>query len=110
MFYPLIIIDVYKQGRKWHQGAELYGKTWSTGDIVGVMLDLHDKTISTSNLFSSIIWKNESFRNRENHSRLSLLSLFMRTNGKCNNSHAPSIEVVFCFLSEPNIPEGPESP
>ena len=32
-----------------------------------------------------------------------LLSLFMRNNQKCNNFHAPD-----CFLSEPNIPEGPE--
>ena len=33
----------------------------------------------------------------------------MRTNGKCNNSHYPSTSLeVFCFPSEPNIPEGPE--
>ena len=37
-------------------------------------------------------------------------SLFMRTNGKCINSHAPKdrLKAVFCFPSEPNIPEGPE--
>ena len=33
----------------------------------------------------------------------------MRTNGKCNNSHAPSTDLaILCFPSEPNIPEGPE--
>ena len=43
-----------------------------------------------------IIWKkNRSFRNRENlkYKKTTdsvLLSLFMRTNEKCNNSHAPS--------------------
>ena len=41
-----------------------------------------------------IIWKNGSVRNRENlqckkTADLVLLCLFMRTNGKCNNSHAP---------------------
>ena len=41
-----------------------------------------------------ITWKNRSFRNRENlqYKKTAgsvLLSLFMRTNGKCNNSHAP---------------------
>ena len=40
------------------------------------------------------IWKNGSFRNTENLRYMKtadsvLLSLFMRTNGKCNNSHAP---------------------
>ena len=47
-----------------------------------------------------------------------LLSLFMRTNRKCNNSHAPTpITSVFHIKSPvfymyfplgPNIPEGPE--
>ena len=40
-----------------------------------------------------IIWKNGCFRNREYTKQQSysvLLSLFMRTNGKCNNSHTPS--------------------
>ena len=41
-----------------------------------------------------IIWKNESLRNRENlqykkSADSVLLRLLMRTNGKCNNSHAP---------------------
>ena len=48
-----------------------------------------------------------SFRNRENLQNLKtadsgLLYVF---NGKCNTDHAQS---VFCFPSEPNIPEGPE--
>jgi len=34
------------QGRKWNMGDEYYGKQWQTGDVVGCMLDLHDKTIS----------------------------------------------------------------
>ena len=36
-----------------------------------------------------------------------ILSLFMRTNGKCKFSR-PLHRLVFCFLSEPNILEGPE--
>ena len=41
-----------------------------------------------------IIWKNGSFRNRENLQLKKtadsvLLNLFMRTNGKCNISYAP---------------------
>ncbi|XP_052768471.1 ryanodine receptor 2-like isoform X9 [Mya arenaria] len=35
-------------GRKWNMGAEFYGKTWNTGDVVGCMLDLHDKTLTFS--------------------------------------------------------------
>ncbi|KAL4238125.1 Ryanodine receptor 2 [Mactra antiquata] len=34
--------------RKWNLGAESYGKAWQTGDIVGCMLDLNDKTITFS--------------------------------------------------------------
>ena len=34
-------------------GAEFYGKTWKTGDVVGCMLDLLDRTISKiSNTFT----------------------------------------------------------
>ena len=35
----------------------------------------------------------------------------MRTNGKCNNSHAPLAlaQAIFCFPSEPNIPEEPQN-
>ncbi|KAK5965079.1 hypothetical protein GCK32_008746 [Trichostrongylus colubriformis] len=35
-------------GRKWHQGAESYGKDWKIGDVVGCFLDLNDRTISFS--------------------------------------------------------------
>ncbi|TKR86982.1 hypothetical protein L596_011471 [Steinernema carpocapsae] len=35
-------------GKKWHQGAETYGKEWKVGDIVGCFLDLNDRTISFS--------------------------------------------------------------
>uniref|UniRef100_A0A0N4ZPH7 Ryanodine receptor 44F n=1 Tax=Parastrongyloides trichosuri TaxID=131310 RepID=A0A0N4ZPH7_PARTI len=35
-------------GKKWHQGAESYGKEWKIGDIVGCFLDLNDRTISFS--------------------------------------------------------------
>lgn len=34
--------------KKWHQGAEQYGKEWKIGDIVGCFLDLNDRTISFS--------------------------------------------------------------
>ena len=63
--------------------------------------------------YKYIIWKIRSLRNRENlqYKKTTdsvLLYLFMRTNGKCNNSHTPStgFSGVFCFPSEPNIPEG----
>ena len=85
------------------------------------------------------IWRNGSFRNRENlqYKKTAdsvLFSLFMRTNVKCNDSHAPpphpphrlkrysafcQIQIflkdqnmknyhTFCFPSEPNIPERSE--
>jgi hypothetical protein len=34
------------KGRKWNVGAEQYGKIWQTGDIIGCMLDINDKTCS----------------------------------------------------------------
>lgn len=34
--------------KKWHLGAEHYGREWKIGDIVGVFLDLNDRTISFS--------------------------------------------------------------
>ncbi|XP_055337214.1 ryanodine receptor-like isoform X3 [Paramacrobiotus metropolitanus] len=33
-------------GRKWHQGPEPFGRPWQVGDVLGCLLDLHDKTIS----------------------------------------------------------------
>ena len=49
-------------------------------------------------------WKNGSLRNRENlqYKKTAdsvLLSLFMRTNRKCNNSHAPSTGLSGILLS-----------
>ena len=33
----------------------------------------------------------------------------MKTYGKCNKLHALALtSAVFCFTSEPNIPQGPE--
>ena len=55
-----------------------------------------------------------SFRNRENLQYKKtvdsvLMSLFMRTYGKCNNAHAPSSSLSSILLfSEPTIPVGPE--
>jgi ryanodine receptor 2 len=34
--------------KKWHQGAEQYGREWKIGDVVGCFLDLNDRTISFS--------------------------------------------------------------
>ncbi|XP_050406916.2 ryanodine receptor [Patella vulgata] len=34
--------------RKWNHGSDPYGKRWQTGDVIGCLLDLHDKTISFS--------------------------------------------------------------
>ncbi|XP_070577063.1 ryanodine receptor 2-like isoform X7 [Ptychodera flava] len=31
--------------RKWHQGSESFGKNWGVGDVIGCMLDLHDRTM-----------------------------------------------------------------
>lgn len=39
--------DTYS-ARKWHNGSDPFGKKCSPGDIVGVMIDLQDKTISFS--------------------------------------------------------------
>ncbi|XP_048259812.1 ryanodine receptor-like isoform X9 [Haliotis rufescens] len=35
-------------GRKWHEGSEQYGKVWQTGDVIGCLLDMNDKTVSFS--------------------------------------------------------------
>ncbi|XP_041353187.1 ryanodine receptor-like isoform X2 [Gigantopelta aegis] len=37
-----------EMGRKWNLEAESYGKMWQTGDVIGCMLDMHDKTVSFS--------------------------------------------------------------
>lgn len=34
--------------KKWHQGAEHYGREWKVGEVVGCFLDLNDRTISFS--------------------------------------------------------------
>ena len=34
--------------KKWHQGAEQYGREWKAGDVVGCFMDLNDRTISFS--------------------------------------------------------------
>lgn len=34
--------------KKWHQTSDPFGKTCSVGDIIGVMIDMQDKTISFS--------------------------------------------------------------
>ena len=53
-----------------------------------------------------IIWKNGSFRNRENLQYKKnpadpvLLNLFMRTNGKCNNSHVLFTQSTTYLLKE----------
>ena len=56
---------------------------------------------------AQIIRKKVSFRNIENLQNKKtadsvLLSLFMRTNGKCNNSHAPSTGLSHILLSVRN--------
>ncbi|KAL3874970.1 hypothetical protein ACJMK2_037916, partial [Sinanodonta woodiana] len=35
-------------GRKWHVGAEPYGKVWNEGDVIGCMLDMKDRTVTFS--------------------------------------------------------------
>ena len=64
----------------------------SNGHIIVFMVSLRGQLSYTYR--KQIIWKKGSFRNRENlqykkTADLVLLSLCMRTNGKCNNSHAP---------------------
>lgn len=34
--------------KKWHSGAEHYGKPWKVGDVIGCFLDLNDRTVSFS--------------------------------------------------------------
>lgn len=66
MRMPVLPNDSRYLGRKWHQGAESYGKEWKVewfdfrvvppkiyerfqiGDVVGCFLDLNDRTISFS--------------------------------------------------------------
>lgn len=36
------------QARKWHICSDPFGKVCSVGDVIGVMIDLHDRTISFS--------------------------------------------------------------
>ncbi|KAH3855014.1 hypothetical protein DPMN_097574, partial [Dreissena polymorpha] len=55
-------------GRKWNQGAEFYGKQWKTGDVVGCMLDLSDRTITFSlngELMMDSLGQEIAFRNIE---------------------------------------------
>ena len=52
----------------------------------------------------NVIWKNGSFRNTENlqYKKTAdsvLLSMFMRPNGKCNNSHAPYHRLYSLFMN-----------
>lgn len=34
--------------RKWHQGSDAFGKQCKPGDVIGVMIDLQDKTVCFS--------------------------------------------------------------
>ena len=44
----------------------------------------------------------------EENSRIGIVESVHEYNAKCNNFHVPSTKAVFCFPSEPFIPEGPE--
>lgn len=48
--------------KKWHQGAEQYGKEWKIGDIIGCFLDLNDRTISFS-LNGELLLVKKSYNN-----------------------------------------------
>ncbi|KAM7313499.1 putative ryanodine receptor [Ixodes scapularis] len=38
--------DGFKAAKNHAGGSEVYGKQWQIGDVIGCMLDLHDRTIS----------------------------------------------------------------
>ena len=64
------------------------------GDILAGMYEARPGFKLTISQYIEIIWKNGSFRNRDNlqYKKTAdslILSLFMRTNGKFNNAHAP---------------------
>lgn len=33
------------QVQRWHQGNEHFGRVWQTGDVVGCMVDLNERTM-----------------------------------------------------------------
>ncbi len=47
--------------KKWHIGAEHYGKRWKTGDVVGCFLDLNDRTICMCKIYKNDIHKTFTF-------------------------------------------------
>ena len=68
-------------------------KSENEGSCQAAINNLKKKTVPTE------IERTSNIRKQQHRF---FLSLSMRTNRKCNNSHA------FCFLTEPNIPEGPK--
>ncbi|XP_055878934.1 ryanodine receptor 2-like isoform X5 [Biomphalaria glabrata] len=65
--------------RKWYMGAESYGKTWSTGDVVGCLLDLHDSTISFSlngELMMDAMGQEIAFRNVKTSNNIGYVPAF----------------------------------
>ena len=68
-------------------------RTWIHDFVVMLKLRHHVSQFSVFRIFWNDL-ENRSFRNRENlqykkTAGWGLLSLFIKTNGKCNNSHAP---------------------
>lgn len=37
--------DPPPQVQRWHQGNEHFGRVWQTGDVVGCMVDLNERTM-----------------------------------------------------------------
>ena len=54
-FLPLSAYPLSLQARKWHHGSESYGRRWNTGDIVGCLLDVEEKTICMPCMCATIV-------------------------------------------------------
>lgn len=42
---PTISLSLTSQVQRWHQGNEHFGRVWQTGDVVGCMVDLNERTM-----------------------------------------------------------------
>lgn len=41
----IFLLDPPSQVQRWHQGNEHFGRAWQTGDVVGCMVDLNERTM-----------------------------------------------------------------
>lgn len=36
---------MFLQAQRWHQGNEHFGRSWQSGDVVGCMVDMNERTM-----------------------------------------------------------------